>query len=267
MWIESHSEVWNHFKTKRLQRHLGISITKTVGHLVSLWHFTLDNACMTGNLEQWGDDGIEDGCRWDGKPGVLIAALREVGFLDSYIVHDWLDYAGDLIKKRRAREIKKINDNAVLIEDAGLEFEKFWQLYPHQRRARRVEAARAWIELSPDKKLVSDIMLALENHKNSIDWQRESGAFIPFPNNWLSNRRWEDRMRSAPPIPPTPKPKCDACGYRPREAQSIYCKECGWCAGCDEETQVQKYGPNELVKGRDGRPSCPEHSGGTEIIR
>ena len=33
---------------------------------------------------------------------------------------------------------------------------------------------------------------ALERDRRSRDWQREDGAYIPYPASWLNGRRWED---------------------------------------------------------------------------
>lgn len=33
---------------------------------------------------------------------------------------------------------------------------------------------------------------ALERDKRSRDWQRDDGAYIPYPASWLNGRRWED---------------------------------------------------------------------------
>ncbi len=266
MWIESHSDIWNHFKTRRLQKHLGIPLTQTVGHLLSLWHFTLDNSWQTGDLERWGEDGIEDACRWAGQPGALINALREVGYLDEYKVHDWFDYAGELVRKRRTREMRRVVENSGLLSEAGVLFEKFWAEYP--RQVRRVEAAKVWLDLNlndPAKEgLVKKIMEALAQHKGSLDWARDGGTFIPFPNTWLEKSRWEERLRAMPEAPPAPQPKCDACGLNSskRLPNSVYCKECAWCVACDDNGGIQMFAPHELRKGADGRPSCPDHMGG-----
>ena len=38
-----------------------------------------------------------------------------------------------------------------------------------------------------------DILLsALAAQKKSKQWQKDDGAFIPMPANWLNDRRWED---------------------------------------------------------------------------
>ena len=73
--------------------------------MVSLWHFALANSWETADLEKWGDTGIERAARWNGKPGRMVKALRDSGFLDGSIIHDWMEAAGKLVHERlRKRE-------------------------------------------------------------------------------------------------------------------------------------------------------------------
>lgn len=69
-------------------------------------------------------------------------------------------------------------------------FEKFYSAYPkHQAKK---QALKAFEKLNPDEELFAAIMAALENQKQSDQWQRDNGQFIPLPASWLNWRRWED---------------------------------------------------------------------------
>ena len=35
-------------------------------------------------------------------------------------------------------------------------------------------------------------MVAVDQQRNSIQWQREEGRFIPLPTTWLNQERWDD---------------------------------------------------------------------------
>jgi len=106
-WIESHDDVWEHYKTLKLTRLLGIRRAEAVGCLHSLWHFVLRNAWRDANLEAWGDEGIEFAARWEGNAGEMVAALREVGYLDGSVVHGWSERAGRLVEDRKRKESGK----------------------------------------------------------------------------------------------------------------------------------------------------------------
>lgn len=106
-WIESHSDIWGHWKTLALMRALGVSDVQAVGHLQSLWHFVLEHAWRDSDLSKWGDDGIEGAARWRGEPGAMVKALRDSGFLDGAIVHGWAERAGKLVRDRFYNEERR----------------------------------------------------------------------------------------------------------------------------------------------------------------
>lgn len=118
-WIKSHQEIGRHPKTKRLARALDISIPAAVGHLHLLWHWCLDYA-QDGDLSSHDAEEIADAMMWEGEPGVLIQALAEAQWIDTDFnawmeVHDWKDYGGDLLEKRRAnaQRMKEARANRV----------------------------------------------------------------------------------------------------------------------------------------------------------
>lgn len=69
-------------------------------------------------------------------------------------------------------------------------FAEFWKAYP--RKARRPEAARAFLDLNPDRQLLHAMLAAVEVQSHSPQWIEKSGEFIPFPAKWLRERGWED---------------------------------------------------------------------------
>lgn len=76
-------------------------------------------------------------------------------------------------------------------EDVDVEgaFERFWEEYPKKadETAAKVEFRRA----AADRETVDEIMKALKMQKNSEEWTRENGRFIPRASAWLSRRDWE----------------------------------------------------------------------------
>lgn len=115
-WIESHQELGAHPKTKRLARMLNVSLVTTVGHLQFLWWWAL-NYAQDGSLENYDNCDIADAAGWEGDPDLFVDALLHCGgsnpgFLDyddngMLRVHDWHDYAGRLIDKRKANTERK----------------------------------------------------------------------------------------------------------------------------------------------------------------
>lgn len=109
-YIESHKELVGHPKTKKAARLLGVSIPTALGHLHMLWYWAMDYA-DDGNLTDHDPQDIADAVAWDGEPQAFIDALvncglnRGSGFLDlvdgQLTIHDWMQYAGNLIERRR----------------------------------------------------------------------------------------------------------------------------------------------------------------------
>lgn len=106
-WIESHQELREHPKTKRLCRLLGLPRPTVVGYLHFLWWWAYDYA-PEGDLSAFTDDDIADAVDWDGEPGALVSALIESGFINAdRHIHDWGDFAQKWIERRRADRERK----------------------------------------------------------------------------------------------------------------------------------------------------------------
>lgn len=106
-WLESHDTLANHPKTRKLAHLLGISRVTAVGHLHFLWWWAMDYT-QDGHLGKFEDLDIAIACEWEGEPGELIDALVRSGFLDvDHKIHDWEEYAGRLIERRRADAERK----------------------------------------------------------------------------------------------------------------------------------------------------------------
>lgn len=77
-------------------------------------------------------------------------------------------------------------------------FEAFWSAYPKKRA--KDKALRAWRRLNPDEALCRTMAAALEHAKASREWQKEGGAYIPYPATWINGRRWEDESDPTSPL-------------------------------------------------------------------
>lgn len=105
-WIESHQTLAGHPKTRKLAHLLGVSKPTAIGHLHCLWWWALDYA-PEGDLSRYDALDIALGAEWEDDAGTLVDALVTVGFLDqdvdgTLVIHDWHDYAGKLIERKKA---------------------------------------------------------------------------------------------------------------------------------------------------------------------
>lgn len=71
-------------------------------------------------------------------------------------------------------------------------FNIFKQAYPKWSKGPVVE--QLFFELHPDEQLFSIIISGLKTLKKCDEWKRESGRFIPSPDNFLRDHRWEDKL-------------------------------------------------------------------------
>lgn len=69
-------------------------------------------------------------------------------------------------------------------------FSIFWKAYP--RKDSKVQAERAFSKVAPSPELLDSILDAIERFRQSDQWRRDGGKFIPYASTWLNGRRWED---------------------------------------------------------------------------
>jgi 5-methylcytosine-specific restriction endonuclease McrA len=92
------------------------------------------------------------------------------------------------------------NPNPAKADDGAAQrerFDRFWTAYP--RKTAKQDAMKAFARLNPDDALLDTILTALEKHKKSDQWTRDSGQYIPHPATWLNGKRWTDEMTTAQP--------------------------------------------------------------------
>jgi hypothetical protein len=107
------------------------------------------------------------------------------------ITHDKTDPDPDPDPDIRAKKSEK--DSLALSQAKSAEgFDEFWSAYPKKRS--KGQAEKAWQKIKPDASTFRRIIEAIEIHKRSNDWQKESGAYIPYPATWLNAKCWEDEI-------------------------------------------------------------------------
>jgi len=72
-------------------------------------------------------------------------------------------------------------------------FDEFWKSYP--KKIGKGAAEKAYKKIKPTAELQSQILSAVEKAKQTEQWQKQNGQFIPHPATWLNQKRWEDEYQ------------------------------------------------------------------------
>jgi len=83
-------------------------------------------------------------------------------------------------------------------------FERFWTAYP--RKEGKQPAWRVWLRLKPTEELTARMIHAVDRWKQTDQWRKEAGKYIPHPATWLNGERWEDELPTEP-LNPSPNPR------------------------------------------------------------
>ncbi len=87
------------------------------------------------------------------------------------------------LKKKEGIESRWNNDTKI----NG--FDKFWEAYPNKKDKQK--AMKAWAKHQPD---IVNVLKAIVVQKNSEQWKKDNGQYIPLPTTWLNGARWEDEI-------------------------------------------------------------------------
>ena len=71
-------------------------------------------------------------------------------------------------------------------------FDIFWKAYP--KKLQRPYTLKIWMKLKPSEELLNKMIKTIETFKETEQWKKERGQFIPYPSTWLNQGRWEDEV-------------------------------------------------------------------------
>jgi hypothetical protein len=110
-------------------------------------------------------------------------------------------------------------------------FADFWKAYPkHQDKQ---GALKAFQKLKPDQELLDQMIKSINAWKQSEQWTKDGGQYIPMPTTWLNRRRWEDDLPQTAQFKPVKT--VSAQQYTQRDY--------------DEDELEKRLGVNDLFKG------------------
>ena len=71
-------------------------------------------------------------------------------------------------------------------------FGAFWTAYPNKKA--KPAALKAFTKLKPNAELLAEMLKAITAQKQSPQWQKDNGQYIPMPSTWLNQERWDDEV-------------------------------------------------------------------------
>lgn len=83
------------------------------------------------------------------------------------------------------QETKEPNNTTVLNS-----FDTFWLAYP--KKVAKKDAQRAWMKIKPSQELLTTMLEAIEQQKQSKTWRE---GYVPNPATWLNGERWNDVVK------------------------------------------------------------------------
>jgi hypothetical protein len=172
------------------------------------------------------------------------SALIESGFMEKgRVLHKWKKYGIRLLvsaKERKSKSRKNITKEEVtpmsrdshvttvskkvgkkegIVKGRTEGFNQFWEAYP--KKVGRGLAVKLWDKLRPSDDTLKTILAAIEQQKQSEQWKKDGGQFIPHPSTWLGQERWTDQ-------PVTVCKKCNGKGvFTARGESGEYEMRCG----------------------------------------
>lgn len=69
------------------------------------------------------------------------------------------------------------------------DFKTFYAAYPKKKAPADAEKAFAKVDVA-----IEVLIAAIESQKQTDDWRKEGGRYIPYPATWLNQRQWENAV-------------------------------------------------------------------------
>lgn len=103
--------------------------------------------------------------------------------------------------KEKQKLLSRLNNQPLPLEMAQLKteyFKRFWLMYP--RKAKQFQAQLAWNALPVDVELYERILQAVEKYSKTRQWADKT--YVPYPENFIDGKRWEDDIPTddVPPV-------------------------------------------------------------------
>lgn len=118
---------------------------------------------------------------------------KDIELIKKYVIVDinglnvninWIN--DDIGTQSKVKEIKE-NKNTYTAD-----FLSFWEAYP--RKEAKQMAFKAW-QKAKDRPPITDILAKIEKQRQTDQWKKDGGQFIPMPATYINQSRWDDEIK------------------------------------------------------------------------
>lgn len=120
----------------------------------------------------------------DNYANLISQKIEPYIFNDRTLISSTIEQNNSSIKK-----IHLLNNSKENIKES---FDKFWKAYP--RKVSKGNAEKWFLKNKPSEELVNTMIEKINLLKNTEQWQKRNGIFIPYPLTWLNAKGWEDEI-------------------------------------------------------------------------
>ena len=152
--------------------------------LVSLWLIASEDESREGNLPELKQLAFRLRISETELKSIVIKLSHWLEQDDISLISE--KHQDDAPEKRQRREETE--------SASPVGFAEFWSAYP--KKTAKGDAEKAWKKHKPD---LAACLAALAVAKQSSDWIKDGGQFIPHPATWINGKRWEDGVAGSHP--------------------------------------------------------------------
>lgn len=85
-----------------------------------------------------------------------------------------------------------IPDSPILNKEHIVRFDEFWKIYP--KKIGKGYARKIFLKFKPSQELLNKMVEKVTILKETEQWSKNNGQFIPHPATWLNREGWDDEI-------------------------------------------------------------------------
>lgn len=172
-WIDDNGEVYIFFARKNIASILNTTV-RTVARIIS-------------QLKEYNlIDVVQQGRGLPAKIYVKKLKPNTNASRNDFIESNERDTIDEIKEEKQVKEKSKTENKQQEY------FSIFWASYP--KKVGKGAAEKSWKKIKPTKDLLEKMLNAIEIAKQSMQWNKDNGQYIPNPATWLNQKRWEDEI-------------------------------------------------------------------------